>query len=68
MFSLVGALLFFISGILLIADRRNKFRGIYYDPYQYLVGLLSAATALAFVNAIFFTVDGVYTVILKQDF
>ncbi|KAH1016789.1 hypothetical protein HUJ04_007959 [Dendroctonus ponderosae] len=68
LFSLIAAILFFVAGILLIVDRRNKFQGAYYEPHVYLASMLSAATALSFINAVLFAVDGVYTFILRQDF
>ncbi|CAG9773998.1 unnamed protein product [Ceutorhynchus assimilis] len=68
LFSLIAALLFFVSGILLIVDRRDKFQGTHYEPHMYLASMLSAATVFSFVNAVLFAVDGVYTFILKLDF
>ncbi|KAL1494094.1 hypothetical protein ABEB36_009746 [Hypothenemus hampei] len=68
LFSLVAALLNVTSGILLIVNRTNKFQGMYYEPHKYLESMLSAATVLSFINAVFFSVDAVYTFILKQNF
>ncbi|XP_066153406.1 uncharacterized protein [Euwallacea fornicatus] len=67
LFSLVAAILFFVSGILLTADRKKKFQG-YWEVQMSSVSMLSAATVFAFVNAVLFAVDGVYTFILKEDF
>ncbi|KAL1494098.1 hypothetical protein ABEB36_009749 [Hypothenemus hampei] len=68
LFSLVAALLNVTSGILLIVNRTNKFQGMYYEPHKYLESMLSAATVLSFINAVFFSGDAVYTFILKQNF
>ncbi|XP_066258282.1 uncharacterized protein [Euwallacea similis] len=67
LFSLVAAILFFVSGILLIADRKKKFQG-YWEIQMSWISMLSAATVFTFVNAVLFAVDGVYTFLLKEDF
>ncbi|KAF7274086.1 uncharacterized protein LOC143195875 [Rhynchophorus ferrugineus] len=68
LFSIIAAVLNFVAALLLIVDKKNKFQAMYYEPQMHLIGVLTSATVLCFVNTVVYGLDGVYTFLLKKDY
>lgn len=67
LFSAIAAVLFFITGILVAKDKRDNSNRLFHAQF-YLLQMLVATTAFAFINCAIFVVDAALTFWKKVDF
>lgn len=67
-FSLLGCVLFLITGILLLMDRGHAVRYHFFPPHTYKLSMLTTSLCFAFVNSAIFAVDSILTFMRQEDF